>query len=89
MFENETPIAWTALPREAVVVAADGTEIGRVRYVLGDQQEDIFHGVAMRRADDGESVEVQWRHIKRLTEQHVVTDLSSGEVDSLPRYHER
>ncbi len=89
MFDDESPIAWTALPRDANVVAADGTEIGRVRYVLGDQQEDIFHGLAMRRAGDGETVEVQWNRIKRLTEQHVVTDLSAGEADSLPAYRER
>lgn len=89
MFEDETPIAWTVLPRDAAVVAADGTEIGRVRYVLGDQQEDIFHGVAIRRADGGQLVEVQWRHIKRLTERHVLTDLSPDEVGSLPPYRER
>jgi hypothetical protein len=89
MFEDETPIAWTGLPRDAIVVAADGTEIGRVRYVLGDQEEDIFHGIAMRRAGDGETVEVQWRRIQRMSEHHVVTDVSPDEVASLPQYRER
>jgi hypothetical protein len=89
MYEDETTIAWMALPRDAVVVGADGSEIGRVRYVIGDQQEDIFHGVAVRRAHDGETVELLWNRIKRLTEQHVVTDLAPDEVASLPAYRRR
>lgn len=88
MFLDETPVAWTALARDAAVIAADGTEIGRVRYVLGDQQEDIFHGIAMRRASDGETVEVPRSHIKQMTEVHVVTDISAGEAGSLPAYRE-
>jgi hypothetical protein len=89
MFEDETTIAWTALPRDTTVVGADGGEVGRVRYVLGDKEEDIFHGIAMRRAGDGATVEVQWSRVKRLTEEHVVTDLSSDDVESLPPYRER
>ena len=88
MYEDETPVAWTALPRDAIVVAADGSEIGRVRFVLGDQQEDIFHGIAARRAHDGETVEVPWRRIKSMTEKHVVTDLYPDEVASLAAYRE-
>lgn len=89
MFDDETTIAWTALPRDATVVGADGGEVGRVRYVLGDQDEDIFHGIAMRRAHDGATVEVQWGRVKRLTERHVLTDLSPDDVASLPPYRER
>jgi hypothetical protein len=88
MFVNETPVAWTALSRDATVVAADGTEIGRVRFVLGDQQEDIFHGIAMRRASDGETVEVPWRRIKQMTERHVLTDIPADEAGSLSAYRE-
>jgi hypothetical protein len=89
MFEDETPVAWTVLPRDAVVVGADGSEIGRVRYVLGDHNEDIFHGIAMRRANDGATVELPWSRIKRMTEQHVVTDIYAADAESLPPYEER
>ncbi|HKW60417.1 MAG TPA: hypothetical protein VJR46_11765 [Candidatus Dormibacteraeota bacterium] len=88
MFEDETPVAWTVLPRDAIVVGADGSEIGRVKYVLGDQPEDIFHGIAMRRARDGETVEVLWTRIKKMTEGHVLTDMYPDAVAALPRYHE-
>ena len=89
MFEDETPVAWTVLPLDAIVVGADGTEIGRVRSVLGDQSEDIFHGIAMRRANDGATVELPWPRIKRMTEQHVVTDMDAADAESLPPYQER
>ena len=89
MFEDETPVAWNVLPRDAIVVAVDGSEIGRVMHVLGDQQEDIFHGLAVRRAEDGRTVEIDWPRIKRMTDQHVVTDVAAAEVDSLPPYRER
>jgi hypothetical protein len=86
MFEEETPVAWQAVPREAVVVAGDGTEIGRTESLLGDEEEDIFHGIAMRRAADGETVEVPAARVKRMTEHHVVTDLGADEVSSLRAY---
>jgi hypothetical protein len=89
MFDDETPVAWKAAQADVAVVAVDGTEIGRTRKILGDEQEDIFHGIAMRRAEDGETVEVPALRVKKMTEQHVVTDLSTDEVDSLRVYEER
>ena len=89
MFEDETPVAWQAVPHEAVVVAGDGSEIGRVETMLGDEEEDIFHGIAMRRAEDGETVEVPAARIKRMTEKHVITDVGTDEVSSLPAYPAR
>jgi rRNA processing protein Gar1 len=89
MFEDETPVAWTVMPREAPVVAADGTEIGKAEQVLGDVEEDIFHGIVLKRSHDGELFELPAVHIKRITERHVITDLSTGDVPSLSRYRRR
>jgi hypothetical protein len=89
MFEDETPVAWNAAEPDLAVVAADGTEIGRTRRILGDEKEDIFHGIAMRRAGDGETVEIPAVRIKKMTRQHVLTDLSTDEVESLGVYDER
>jgi hypothetical protein len=89
MFEDETQVAWSAAEPETAVVAADGAEIGRLEKVLGDEEEDIFHGIAMRRAGDGETVEVPAVRVKKMTGQHVVTDLSTDEVESLGAYEER
>jgi hypothetical protein len=86
VFEDETTVAWQAMPRHAPVVGASGDEIGSVAAMLGDETEDIFHGIALRRKQDGETVEVPAARIKRVTTRHVITDLSAGEVNALPRY---
>ncbi len=86
MFEDETPIAWTKLAEKEPVLAADGTEIGRIHQVLGDRNEDIFHGLAVKLASGGRVVEVPMARIKRMTERHVLTDLSPSEAAALPVY---
>ncbi len=89
MFDDETPIAWKAAPRHAVVVATDGTQIGTAESILGDQEEDIFHGIALKRADEGEIVEVPAARVKKMTTRHIVTDLGADEAKSLPPYRDR
>ncbi|TMC51717.1 MAG: hypothetical protein E6J20_15125 [Chloroflexi bacterium] len=86
MFEDETPVAWTAVPRHAVVVAQDGSEIGTAESMLGDQNEDIFHGVVVRRSPDGKLVEVPAAHVIHMTERHIVTDLATADAGTLSAY---
>jgi hypothetical protein len=87
VFENETQVAWQAMPQHAPVVASDGSEIGTTEKLLGDLDDDIFHGVVIRRGD-GEAIEIPARRIKRMTERHVVTDLQAAEAEALPPYRE-
>ena len=89
MFQDETPVAWTNMPRHAPVVTADGTEIGTAERLLGDEEEDIFHGLVLRRKPDGELVEVPANRITKMTEQHVITDLDANDAAGLPRYQDR
>ena len=86
MFEDETTLAWQATPRHAPVVDSGGDEIGTVAEVLGDEDDDIFHGIALKMRGDGETVEVPAARVKRVTTGHVITDLSSDELHALPRY---
>jgi hypothetical protein len=88
VFEEERQVAWTAMPEHAPVVAADGTEIGKTEQVLGDRDDDIFHGVVIRR-DDGEMIEIAARRIKRMTAKHVITDLGTDEAEGMPPYRAR
>jgi len=88
VFDDETPIAWSALRPGAAAVTADGGELGTVHEVLGDVDEDIFHSVVVKRASDGEAVEIPAERIKRLTERHVVTDLDGGDAGALPEYRQ-
>lgn len=85
VFEDETPIAWTAMPRHAQVMAADGSQIGTAESVLGDEDEDIFHGLVVRR-HDGQLVEVTAARVKKITANHVLTDLDPAEAGALTPY---
>lgn len=86
MFDDEIAVAWQATPPHAPVVDSDGDEFGTVEAILGDEGEDIFHGIAVKRRHGGETVEVAAARIKRVTTGHVVTDLAASEVEALPPY---
>lgn len=87
MFEDEMAVAWKAMPYRAPVVAADGSEIGSAESLLGDEEEDIFHGIAVKSRAAG-LVEIPAARIEKITEKHVITDLSTDDVAALPPYRE-
>jgi len=76
------------MPQHAPVMAGDGAEIGTAESVLGDVNEDIFHGLVVRR-HDGQLVEVAAARVKKMTAHHVVTDLDAAEAGTLTPYHRR
>jgi len=86
MLEDETPVAWQAMPRHAPVVAGDGTEIGTADSLLADEDEDIFHGIVLKRKPDGDKVEIPARRITRITTRRVITDLGPSDAATLPAY---
>jgi hypothetical protein len=86
MFDDEPAVAWTAMPYRAKVVAADDSEIGSAESLLGDESEDIFHGIVVKRS--GKLVEIPAARIKKITTGGVVTDLASDEVMALQPYRE-
>ncbi|MEO8744414.1 MAG: hypothetical protein ABI334_02995 [Candidatus Dormiibacterota bacterium] len=88
MYEDETTVAWGAMPYRAPVVAEDGSVIGTAESLLGDESEDIFHGVAVKSHSGGHLLEIAALRVKRITEKHVITDLSADEVSALPAYRE-
>ncbi len=88
MLENEAQVAWKAMPYRSVVYAVDGTDIGTAESLLGDEEEDIFHGIAVRRRKGGGTVEIPAARIKKITANGVVTDLDSPDVAALQPYKE-
>jgi len=88
MFEDEAPVAWIAMPYRATVVAADGSEIGTAESLLGDENEDIFHGIVVKRREGGKLVEIPAERIKKITDKHVVTDLTEDQTSTLQPYRE-
>ena len=88
MFEDETQVAWQVMPYRAPVVAADGSGIGTAESLLGDESEDIFHGIVVKHRGTGKHLEIPAARIQKITEKHVVTDLAEADVASLQPYRE-
>lgn len=88
MFDDETTVAWRAMPYRAPVVASDGSAIGTAESLLGDEEEDIFHGIVVKSHVGGKSLEIPASRITKITEKHVVTNLTDAEVAALQPYRE-
>jgi hypothetical protein len=88
MFEQETALAWTAMPYRVPVVAADSSEIGTAESLLGDEEADIFHGIAVKPKAGGGMVEILAARIKKITAKGVVTDLGPDDLPRLEPYRE-
>jgi len=88
MNADDAQVAWQVMPKHAPVVASDGSQIGITEELLGDKDEDIFHGLVIRR-DDGEAVEIPATRVKRMTAKQVMTDLEAHEAEHLPPYKGR
>jgi hypothetical protein len=88
MFDDETTVAWRVMPYRAPVMASDGSEIGTAESLLGDEEEDIFHGIVVKSRNGGKHFEIPAARIKKITEKHVVTDLTQDDVAALQPYRE-
>ena len=86
MFEEEPAIAWKATPYRAVVVTRDGADIGTAESLLGDEEEDIFHGLAVKTSRG--LLEIPALRIKKITARGIVTDLGDDDVAQLEPYRE-
>jgi sporulation protein YlmC with PRC-barrel domain len=81
-------VAWTALDAGALVVAADGSEVGRVKEVVGDEEADIFDGLVVTHSRRGSSHYIASERVTGIWPDRVQTDMTPGEAESLPSYEE-
>ena len=84
----EDQLSWRATPYRAPVLDARGGSFGRAESLLGDEEEDIFHGLAVKLSDGGRLVEIPAARVARITQSAVHTDLDPSDVASLPAYRE-
>jgi hypothetical protein len=89
MPDAEETVAWTACPYRAPVLDSEGGIIGTTESLLGDEGEDIFHGIAVKRAHGGALVEIAAGDIVRITKLHVYTDIAPAAVADLTPYREQ
>lgn len=81
--EEERTVSWMAIPHDAPVVDRDGNPVAHVEAVLGDDEEGIFHSLAINLPGWGGHVELPADRVQRITTRQVYTDLAPGEESSL------
>jgi hypothetical protein len=87
-WKDDDPIAWTATPYHVPVLDGEGDKIGTAESLLGDENADIFHGLAVKLDAGGHLVELAAEHVKRITLHGVYTDVRPDQVGTLPAYSE-
>lgn len=85
---DEKQVAWIAMPYRAPVMDASGAEIGTAESLMGDEKEDIFHGLAVKLKAGGKLVEIPADQISRITDQRVYTSLDASMIGGLQPYRE-
>ncbi len=83
----EEQLGWRATPYRAPVLDVEGRPFGVAESLLGDDEEDIFHGLAVK-TQDGRLVELAAAHVTRITRSGVHTDLAGADLATLPAYRE-
>ena len=84
--EEEQQIAWIAILDSTPVHSSDGEEVGTIHEVLGSEEEDVFHGIAVRHGMPASEVMVPAEHVVRITNERIDVDLTSDQVRDLAEY---
>jgi len=79
-------VAWIAVEQGAVVVAADGSEVGTVKQIAGDETRDIFDGLVLECPHLHGDRYVAAERVKGIWPRRIETDLSAAEAGSLDPY---
>jgi len=82
------PVSWLLIEAGWKVLAADGTEVGKVDEVTGDSNADIFDGLAIATSALGKPRYVPSEQVAEINEGTVRLKLSPEQVEGLDEYLE-
>jgi hypothetical protein len=82
------PVSWLMIRPGWKVLASDGSEVGEVDEIAGDDTEDIFDGLAIATSAFGKPRYVPAERVGRITDGVVHLTLSAAEVEQLGEYLE-
>jgi hypothetical protein len=85
---TEPQVSWIAIERNAVVVASDGDEAGRVAEVAGDPGADIFNGLVLSLGALSGNRYLPAERVRGIWPDRVEVDASAEELEALPLYEE-
>jgi hypothetical protein len=86
---DDPPVSWRSIVYETPVVASGGERVGLVHEVLGDDAEDIFHGLRVTLDGGHRDVMVPADAVTSLAPASVHVDLTRSAIDALPPYQEQ
>ena len=86
MSTSEPQVAWIAIEYGAVVCAADGTEIGTMKEVAGDEEHDIFDGLVLTTPGSETARYIPAERVQGIWPHRIQTDLSADEAASLSEH---
>ena len=85
---GEPQVAWIAIDEGAIVLAADGSEIGKVKEVAGDEEHDIFDGLVVSHSRLDADRYIASERVTGIWPDKVATSLAKDEAEHLPAYRE-
>jgi uncharacterized protein YrrD len=77
------PVSWLMIEHGWKVLAADGSEVGRVEEVVGDTGSDIFNGLAVSTGLLARAKYVPAERVSEITEGEVRVDLPPERIEHL------
>jgi uncharacterized protein YrrD len=77
------PVSWLVIEPGWKVVAADGSDVGRVEEVVGDEENDIFNGLAVNTGMLGKPKVVPAENVAEIVEGEIRLDLPAEAIDRL------
>ena len=82
------PVSWLLIEPGWKVLAADGSEVGKVHEVAGDSNADIFDGLAIARSTRGKPRYVPAEQVAEITQGAVRLSLTLEQAAQLEEYQE-
>ena len=82
------PVSWLLIRPGWKVLASDGSEVGEVDEIAGDDTEDIFDGLAIAASAFGKPRYVPAEQVGQITDGVVHLTLTRAEVEQLGEYLE-
>jgi len=80
------PVAWLVVERGWEVVSSDGHKVGTVEEVLGDQNADIFDGLAVGLGLLKKPKYVPAERVGEIVEGRATIELTKAAFDALGEY---
>jgi hypothetical protein len=85
---TDDPVSWLLIRQGWRVVSSDGVEIGNVDEVVGDDEHDIFDGLAVATSALGKPRYVPSEQVGEITEGVVRLKLAQADAGGLGEYLE-